>query len=53
MISAVLGIRPMAIRPDETRRIPVTPMQKPLTTDVRVMLQGSATVRSSMLTINK
>jgi len=49
MISAVLGIRLMAISPDETRRIPVTPMQEPLTTDVRVMLQGSATVRNRML----
>jgi len=49
MISAVLGIRLMVISPDETRRIPVTPTQEPLTTDVRVMLQGSATVRNRML----
>lgn len=49
MISAVVGIRLMATSPDETRRIPVTPMQEPLTTDVRVMLQGSATVTSRML----
>jgi len=49
MICAVLGIRLMAKSPDETRRTPVTPMQELLTTDVRVKLQGSATVRSRML----
>jgi len=49
MISAVLGIRLMTMSPNETRIIPVPPMQEPLTTDVRVMLQGSATVRSRML----
>jgi hypothetical protein len=49
MISAELGIRLMAISPDETRRIPVTLMQEPLTTDVIVMLQGSAAVRNKMV----
>jgi hypothetical protein len=49
MISVVLGIRLMAISPDETRIIPVTPMQEPLTTDVRVTLQGSAAVTNRML----
>jgi hypothetical protein len=40
----LVGIKLAAISADDTRRIPVTPIQQPLATDVIVILQGSAAI---------
>jgi hypothetical protein len=45
----LVGIKLAAISADDTRRIPVTPIQQPLATDVIVTLQGSAAVINRML----
>jgi hypothetical protein len=48
-MSTLVGIKLAARSADDTRRIPVTPMQQPLTTDVIVTLQGSAAVINNIL----
>jgi hypothetical protein len=45
------GIKLAAISADDTRIIPVTPIQQPLATDVIVMLQGSGAIINRMLKI--
>jgi hypothetical protein len=45
----LVGIKLAAISADDTRRIPVTPIQQALATDVIVTLQGSAGIINRML----
>jgi hypothetical protein len=52
-MSTLVGIKLAARSADDTRRIPVTPIQQPLTTDVIVTLQGSAAVISTILKMNR